>query len=114
MQEEADKTCSRVKGTTSLLEMRDADVVIEAVAENEALKTRIFGELDKMLKPSAILASNTSSISITRLAASTQRPKQVHRTRLSPDIKMAHGRCQPLPCSYTVNFRRFSHLNMNV
>lgn len=69
---------SRLRTTTSLQEMRDADVVIEAVAENEGLKTRIFGELDKLLKPSAILASNTSSISITRLAASTQRPKQVN------------------------------------
>lgn len=77
MQEEADATLSRLRTTTSLQEMHDADVVIEAVAENEGLKTRIFGELDKLLKPSAILASNTSSISITRLAASTQRPKQV-------------------------------------
>lgn len=57
--------------------MHDADVVIEAVAENEGLKKRLFWELDKLLKPSAILASNTSSISITRLAASTQRPNQV-------------------------------------
>lgn len=76
-QEEADATMSRLRTTTSLQEMHDADVVIEAVAENEGLKTCIFGELDRLLKPSAILASNTSSISITRLAASTQRPKQV-------------------------------------
>jgi len=76
-QEEADATMARLRTTTSLQDMKDADVVIEAVAENEGLKSRIFGELDKLLKPSAILASNTSSISITRLAASTQRPKQV-------------------------------------
>lgn len=77
VQEEADATMARLRTTTSLQDMKDADVVIEAVAENEGLKSRIFGELDKLLKPSAILASNTSSISITRLAASTQRPKQV-------------------------------------
>jgi 3-hydroxybutyryl-CoA dehydrogenase len=57
--------------------MRDVNVVIECVSENEALKKRIFGELDEILQPKAILASNTSSISITRLAAATQRPKQV-------------------------------------
>lgn len=77
VQEEADATMARLRTTTSLQDMKDADVVIEAVAENEGLKSRIFGELDKLLKPSAILASNTSSISIARLAASTQRPKQV-------------------------------------
>lgn len=77
VQEEADATMARLRTTTSLQDMKDADVVIEAVAENEGLKSSIFRELDKLLKPSAILASNTSSISITRLAASTQRPKQV-------------------------------------
>lgn len=68
---------ARLRVTTSLQEMHDADVVIEAVAENEGLKIHIFKELDRLLKPSAILASNTSSISLTRLAAATQRPNQV-------------------------------------
>jgi 3-hydroxybutyryl-CoA dehydrogenase len=68
---------ARVTTTTLLSDMRDVNVVIECVSENEALKKRIFGELDKILQPKAILASNTSSISITRLAAATQRPKQV-------------------------------------
>lgn len=84
MQEEADATVARVRTTTSLSDMRDVNVVIECVAENEALKKRIFGELDEILQPKAILASNTSSISITRLAAATQRPKQVF---LSPSIQ---------------------------
>ncbi|KAH8950937.1 hypothetical protein BDL97_10G110600 [Sphagnum fallax] len=77
LQEEADATVARVRTTTSLSDMRDVNVVIECVSENEALKKRIFGELDEILQPNAILASNTSSISITRLAAATQRPKQV-------------------------------------
>ncbi len=57
--------------------LADCDLVIEAATENVDLKLRIFADLDKTLKPEAILASNTSSISITRLAAATQRPGQV-------------------------------------
>ena len=55
----------------------DADLVIEAIVENEDVKKKLFVELDKITKPSAILASNTSSISITRLASATKRPSQV-------------------------------------
>jgi len=51
--------------------------VIEAIVENEDVKKKLFVELDKITKPSAILASNTSSISITRLASATKRPSQV-------------------------------------
>ena len=55
----------------------DCDLVIEAVAENEALKLKIFKQLDELVRADAIIASNTSSISITKLAAATQRPAQV-------------------------------------
>jgi 3-hydroxybutyryl-CoA dehydrogenase len=54
-----------------------ADLIIEAVYEDVALKKKIFAELDRIAKPEAILASNTSSISITEIAASTKRPQQV-------------------------------------
>lgn len=54
-----------------------ADLVIEAIAENEALKLAIFADLERLARPEAILASNTSSISITKLAAATRRPQQV-------------------------------------
>ncbi len=57
--------------------LKDADIVVEAIIEDEALKQTMFRQLDQLLKPEAILASNTSSISITRLAAVTQRPEQV-------------------------------------
>ena len=57
--------------------LRDADLVIEAIVESEDVKKKLFVELDKITKPSAILASNTSSISITRLASATKRPSQV-------------------------------------
>ncbi|MDA5192620.1 3-hydroxybutyryl-CoA dehydrogenase [Govanella unica] len=56
--------------------LNDADLVIEAATENEHIKREIFKELCPHLKPTAILASNTSSISITRLAAVTDRPEQ--------------------------------------
>lgn len=55
----------------------EADLVIEAATENPELKLRIFGELDRLAKPGVILASNTSSISITKIAAATQRPELV-------------------------------------
>jgi 3-hydroxybutyryl-CoA dehydrogenase len=57
--------------------VKAADLVIEAATENAELKCRIFRELDAACKPAAILATNTSSISITRIAAQTRRPKQV-------------------------------------
>ncbi len=54
-----------------------ADLVVEAATENPELKLKLFGDLDKIAKPGAILASNTSSISITKIAAVTKRPEQV-------------------------------------
>ena len=55
----------------------EADLVVEAATENATLKYKIFGDMDRFAPPNAILATNTSSISITRIAASTQRPAQV-------------------------------------
>jgi 3-hydroxybutyryl-CoA dehydrogenase len=55
----------------------DADLIVEAATENFDIKLKIFKELDELCKPSAILASNTSSISITQIASATQRPTQV-------------------------------------
>jgi 3-hydroxybutyryl-CoA dehydrogenase len=55
----------------------DRDLVVEAASENEALKFRVFAELDRIAPPSAILATNTSSISITAIAGKTKRPAQV-------------------------------------
>jgi 3-hydroxybutyryl-CoA dehydrogenase len=66
----------RIKGATDAAELAECDVIIEAATENEVLKKRIFSELDGVAKDGAILASNTSSISITRLAASTRRPER--------------------------------------
>lgn len=68
---------ARVKTVTELEAMAAADLVVEAVNENEALKLEIFRKLDGILGPEAILASNTSSISITKLASATKRPSKV-------------------------------------
>src|SRR6266851_6951439 len=57
--------------------VREADLIIEAATENETVKMQIFRELDEYALPAAILASNTSSISITKIAAVTKRPAQV-------------------------------------
>jgi 3-hydroxybutyryl-CoA dehydrogenase len=76
---ETEKTeaLTRLQFAPELSALKDADIVIEAVTENEDLKKRIFQDLDAMLRPEAILASNTSSISITRLAAATSRADRV-------------------------------------
>ncbi len=65
----------RITSSTSLDDLSDCDLVIETAVEKEDTKRKIFHDLCKTLKPEAIIASNTSSISITRLAASTDRPE---------------------------------------
>jgi 3-hydroxybutyryl-CoA dehydrogenase len=67
----------RIRTSTSLESLQDADLIVEAATENLALKLELFERLDVLAKPEAIIASNTSSISITRLAAATKRPAQV-------------------------------------
>ena len=67
---------ARIKPVTDVAALADADFVVEAVPEQRDLKLRVLKEADAALKPSAILASNTSSISITELAAHTSRPER--------------------------------------
>ena len=64
---------ARIKPSTSYADLKAAQLVIEAATENEALKIKILGQLDALLAPEVIVATNTSSISITQLAAKTQR-----------------------------------------
>jgi 3-hydroxybutyryl-CoA dehydrogenase len=70
-------TVARVTCATRLEALASCDVIVEAATENAQLKLKIFGELDDVAKPEAILASNTSSISLTRIAGATKRPGQV-------------------------------------
>ncbi len=76
-QEEMDAALDRIKGTTDMADLAASDLVIEAAVENMALKKAIFAELDKLCAPGAILASNTSSLSITEMASVTGRPDKV-------------------------------------
>ena len=73
---EKDRTLSNIKITASLEDCRDADLVIEAVVEKEDAKKQIFKELDNICPEETVFASNTSSISITRLAQVTGRPEK--------------------------------------
>jgi 3-hydroxybutyryl-CoA dehydrogenase len=74
---EREAALGAIKGTLQGSDLGVCDFVIEAAPERFALKQELFSELDSVLKPEAILASNTSSISITRLAAQTRRPERV-------------------------------------
>ena len=73
----AGETLARVTCQTSIDSLADCDLIIEAVPETFEIKAAVFTELSRIAKPAAILASNTSSISITRIAAETNRPAQV-------------------------------------
>jgi 3-hydroxybutyryl-CoA dehydrogenase len=67
----------RIRGTIQVKDMAEADFVVEAAIENETLKLNVFKELDQVCRKEVILSSNTSSISITKIASATQRPSQV-------------------------------------
>ena len=73
---EMDAAIGRIAFSTDMADLSDCDIVVEAATENEEVKREILQKLSANLKPEAIIATNTSSISITRLAASTDRPEK--------------------------------------
>ncbi len=75
--EQKGEALGRIRAATELAAAKDCPLVIEAATENVELKLKIFAQLDSLLAPQAILATNTSSISISRLAAATRRPDRV-------------------------------------
>ena len=75
--EAKDAALARVKGTVEVASLKDCDLIVEAALENVDLKTKLFKELDDLCKADAILATNTSSISVTKIAAATKRPAKV-------------------------------------
>jgi len=74
---EKDAIIGRIKGTTDMAELKGADFVVEAVIEDMDLKKKVFKELDELCRPDVIIATNTSSMSITEIGASTKRPDKV-------------------------------------
>jgi 3-hydroxybutyryl-CoA dehydrogenase len=87
--EEAQTALGRITTTTDLAAaVSDADIVVEAVFEKIEVKQEIFRELDKLCKPGAVLATNTSAIPITRIAAVTKRPESVVGTHFFSPVPM--------------------------
>ena len=76
-EEDKDDILSKISGTTDMNLAADCDLVVEAAVENMKIKQSIFAELDKICKPETVLASNTSSLSITEVAVATTRPDKV-------------------------------------
>lgn len=74
---EKDAILGRITGTTDMSRLKDVDFVIEAVIEDLDLKKSVFKELDELCRPEVVLASNTSSMSLTEIAAATKRPENV-------------------------------------
>lgn len=75
--EDKDAALRRIRTTTRINDLAEADFVVEAAPENQDLKLKIFQELDKICRPGVTLATNTSSIPITRVASATKRPELV-------------------------------------
>jgi 3-hydroxybutyryl-CoA dehydrogenase len=76
-QEEKDAAIERLTLTTELADLSDCDLVIEAVLEELPLKREVFAELDRVTRPKAILATNTSALSVAEIAEATERPERV-------------------------------------
>ena len=90
-EEERKQAMALIKGSADLNDLSDADLVIEAATEDETVKRKIYGQVCSVLKPEAILATNTSSLSITRLASATDRPERfmgIHFMNPVPVMKL--------------------------
>ncbi len=87
----------RIRGTTSLADLADVDLAIEVVIERMDDKKKVLGDLDRLIRPGVILASNTSSLSITEMAAATRRPERVvgmhfmNPVPVMPVVEMVRG-----------------------
>jgi 3-hydroxybutyryl-CoA dehydrogenase len=90
----AEDAFKKIKPTLDLSDLKNCDLIIEAATEKKELKFEIFRKLDEVVKPDAILASNTSSISITEIGAVTKRPDKVvgmHFMNPVPVMKLVEG-----------------------
>ncbi|MGB0454527.1 MAG: 3-hydroxybutyryl-CoA dehydrogenase [Bacteriovoracaceae bacterium] len=90
----ASSSLSNIKSSTDISDLKDSDLVIEAATENKPIKFEIFKKLDEVTNSDCILATNTSSISITEIAAQTKRPKKVagmHFMNPVPVMKLVEG-----------------------
>jgi 3-hydroxybutyryl-CoA dehydrogenase len=86
--DEVSAALSRISTTTDLEAAADADIVVEAAFENLQVKQQLFSDLDRICRPEAVLASNTSAIPITQIAAATDRPESVVGTHFFSPVPM--------------------------
>ncbi|WEX76803.1 3-hydroxybutyryl-CoA dehydrogenase [Sinorhizobium numidicum] len=89
--EDRKKALSLIKGSADINDLSQADLVVEAVTEDETVKRKIYGQVCPIMKPEALLATNTSSLSITRLASATDRPERfmgIHFMNPVPVMKL--------------------------
>lgn len=96
---QAEQAGSNVRGTTDLTDLKDADVVVEAVHEDLAVKQQLFGRLDEIVRPDALLHTNTSTLPVTAIAAGSRRPERVVGTHY----------CNPAPLMKLVEVARGRH-----
>ena len=92
--EDMDATLERISITTDYEDLKDSDLIIEAIAEDMDLKKQVFKKLDDLCKEDTILATNTSSLSITEIASSTNRPDKIigmHFFNPVPGMKLVEG-----------------------
>jgi 3-hydroxybutyryl-CoA dehydrogenase len=89
--EEADAARERIDGTTDLADLADCDLVIEAAVENMDIKQDIFADLDEVTDDEAVLATNTSTLSITTIASATDRPEQVVGIHFMNPVQLMEG-----------------------
>jgi 3-hydroxybutyryl-CoA dehydrogenase len=89
--DDADAARSRVSGTTDLADLADADVVIESVVEDLAVKREVFSKLDDITDERVVLASNTSTLSITSIGSSTDRPELVVGIHFMNPVSLMDG-----------------------
>jgi 3-hydroxybutyryl-CoA dehydrogenase len=89
---QADENRARLRGTLNLEDFADCDLMIEVIHEQLEEKLRLFSALDRILKPEALILTNTSSLNITQMGAVTKRPEQVcglHFFNPAPVMKLA-------------------------
>src|SRR3546814_17095671 len=94
-----DRAMKLITGTQQFEDIGQADIVVEAVFEEMGVKKDVFGKLDTVMKPGAVLATNTSTLNIDEIAAATKRPQDVIGTHFfSPEIGRVS--CRERVCQY--------------
>jgi 3-hydroxybutyryl-CoA dehydrogenase len=89
--EEADTARERIEGTTDLADLADCDIIVEAALENMDVKQDIFADLDSVADDDAVLATNTSTLSITTIASATDRPERVVGIHFMNPVQLMEG-----------------------